>query len=168
MRAGGTGSLLESKIKDPGRLERLLSSLRSKGKRIVFTNGCFDILHYGHVKYLEKARKQGDVLVVAVNSDDSVRRLKGPSRPVNGQRYRQAVLAALQSVDYVTVFTEDTPKSLIARLKPDVLVKGGDWKKSDIVGSDIVEKRGGKVLSIGFEKGFSTTRIIKNCRGILA
>lgn len=160
MRAGGKGIVLENKIKAPLQLQRELDRLRRRGKKIVFTNGCFDILHYGHVKYLEKAGRKGDVLVVGVNSDASVRRLKGPSRPVNSQRWRAAVLAALQSVDFVTFFDEDTPLELIRRLKPDVLVKGGDWKKKDIVGSGFVESLGGKVFSIGFEKGFSTTKVI--------
>jgi rfaE bifunctional protein nucleotidyltransferase chain/domain len=141
-------------------LARKLAVARSRGERIVFTNGCFDILHYGHVKYLEQARKKGDVLVVAVNSDNSVRKLKGAGRPVNNQRCRAAVLAALESVNYVTIFNEETPLELIKRLKPDVLVKGGDWNKKDIVGSDVVERRGGQVFSIPFVKGFSTTKII--------
>lgn len=163
MRACRAGAVLEDKIKTPGVLGRELAKLRSRGKRIVFTNGCFDILHYGHVKYLEKAARKGDVLVVGLNSDASVRRLKGPDRPVNRQRCRAVVLAALESVDYVAIFGEDTPLGLIKRLKPDVLVKGGDWNKRDIVGSDFVLSRGGTVETIRFEKGHSTTTIIHNC-----
>jgi rfaE bifunctional protein nucleotidyltransferase chain/domain len=162
MRTGRKGPCLEAKMLPAATLARVLAAERSRGRTIVFTNGCFDILHYGHVKYLENARRKGDCLVVAVNSDASVKRLKGPGRPVNGQSCRAAVLAALESVDYVTVFNEETPLKLIMRLKPDVLVKGGDWKKNDIVGSSVVERRGGKVFSIRFEKGFSTTTLIKN------
>jgi rfaE bifunctional protein nucleotidyltransferase chain/domain len=162
MRACRTGTDgLAAKILPREKLSRRLAALRSRGKKIVFTNGCFDILHYGHVKYLEKAGRKGDILVVGVNSDSSVRRLKGSGRPVNSQVCRAAVIAALESVDYVTIFPEDTPLALIRSLLPDVLVKGGDWNKKDIVGSDVVENLGGKVFSISFEKGFSTTKIIK-------
>lgn len=165
MRADGKRSFLTDKVKSAGDLARELAAVRAKGGRVVFTNGCFDILHYGHVRYLEKARRLGDFLVVGVNSDLSVRRLKGPSRPVNRQRFRAAVVAALESVDGVVIFSEDTPLALIKKLKPDVLAKGGDWKKKDIIGSDFVEGRGGKVIPIAFEKGFSTTSIINNCQG---
>jgi rfaE bifunctional protein nucleotidyltransferase chain/domain len=161
MPACRTGSLLAAKIKSPEALARMLALQRSRGKKVVFTNGCFDILHYGHVSYLEKAKQKGDILVVGVNSDASVRRLKGTGRPVNGECCRAAVLAALQSVDFVTVFDEGTPLELIRRLKPDLLVKGGDWKEKDIVGSDFVKSCGGGVASIRFEKGFSTTGLIK-------
>jgi len=165
MRAGGKRSFLTDKVKSAGELARELAAVRAKGGRVVFTNGCFDILHYGHVAYLEKARRLGDFLVVGINSDLSVRRLKGPSRPVNHQRFRAAVVAALESVDGVVIFGEDTPLALIKKLKPDVLAKGGDWKKKNIVGSDFVEGRGGRVVPIAFEKGFSTTSIINNCQG---
>jgi rfaE bifunctional protein nucleotidyltransferase chain/domain len=165
MRAGRKRAVLEDKIASASRLAGKLAVLRARGKKVVFTNGCFDILHYGHVKYLQTAAGKGDILVVGVNSDSSVKRLKGPGRPVNSQRCRAAVLAALQSVDYVTIFNEDTPLALIKRLRPDVLVKGGDWKKQDIVGSELVERCGGRVLAIRFEKGFSTTRIITQIAG---
>ena len=131
-----------------------------KRKKVVFTNGCFDILHTGHVTYLEKARKLGDLLVVGVNSDASVRRLKGPTRPVNSQKDRARVLSSLRCVDRVVVFNEDTPEKLIRKIRPDVLVKGGDWKKKDVVGAPFVESYGGKVCLIAFVKGFSTTGIL--------
>ena len=130
--------------------------LKSGGKKIVFTNGCFDILHKGHVRYLRQAKRMGDVLVVGINSDRSVSRIK-PGRPVNRERDRAVVLEALCMVDYVTIFDEKTPYSLIKSLKPDVLVKGGDWKKEDIVGSDIAKE----TYSLPYVKGASTTRIIE-------
>jgi D-beta-D-heptose 7-phosphate kinase/D-beta-D-heptose 1-phosphate adenosyltransferase len=136
-------------------LLRVAAELRSRGKKIVFTNGCFDILHIGHVRYLAKARRLGDVLIVGLNSDSSVSRLK-PGRPVNAEKARAEVLAALSAVDYVTVFTEPTPYRLIKALKPDILVKGGDWKKEEIVGSDIA----GQTFSLPFTRGASTTGII--------
>ncbi|MDP3790238.1 MAG: D-glycero-beta-D-manno-heptose 1-phosphate adenylyltransferase [Candidatus Omnitrophota bacterium] len=134
--------------------------MRKRGRKVVFTNGCFDILHKGHVKLLEKAKSLGDVLVVALNSDASVRKIKGPKRPLNNQRDRAAIVAALSSVDFVTFFNEPTPESLIKQIAPDVLVKGGDWRKQDIVGSGYVESRGGKVYSIKFIKGYSTSQFI--------
>ncbi len=139
-----------------------LSRLKAEGKKIVFTNGCFDILHAGHVRYLATARELGDVLVVGLNSDDSVRRLsKGPERPICSQDERAIVLSALSSVDYVTVFDEDTPYELIKKLKPDILVKGGDWPLDQIVGRNIVEAEGGHVTTIPFVEGKSTTDIIE-------
>ena len=132
---------------------------------VVFTNGCFDLLHYGHLHYLAEARKLGDKLVIGLNSEDSVRRLKGPHRPINDEKTRQFQLASLQFVDAVVVFEQDTPYELIALLKPDILVKGGDWKEDQIVGSDIVLSYGGNVKSLPFVEGYSTTNIeqkIKN------
>ena len=132
---------------------------------VVFTNGCFDLLHYGHLHYLAEARKLGDKLVIGLNSEDSVRRLKGPHRPINDEKTRQFQLASLQFVDAVVVFEQDTPYELIALLKPDILVKGGDWKEDQIVGSDIVLSYGGSVKSLPFVEGYSTTNIeqkIKN------
>ncbi len=130
-------------------------------KRIVFTNGCFDILHAGHVDYLIRARKLGDVLVVGLNSDASVQRLKGPARPVNKEQDRALVLSALACVDYVIIFEEDTPYFLIQAVRPNVLVKGGDWPVEKIVGRDIVEAGGGQTLSIPLLPGYSTTGIIE-------
>ena len=153
------------KIKNSLSLSRILRGLRSKGRRIVFTNGCFDILHPGHVSYLERASRMGDILVEGLNSDASVRAIKGRDRPVNRERDRAYVLSALSFVDYVTVFHEDTPELVIRKLKPDVLVKGGDWKTKDIVGGDFVRSRGGRVVSIKFLKGYSTSSLIKKLRG---
>ncbi len=136
------------------------------GKRIVFTNGCFDILHPGHVDYLARARDLGDLLVVGLNSDASVRRIKGTTRPVNPEHDRALVLGALACVDHVVIFSEDTPYRLIQAVLPDVLVKGGDWPVEKIVGRDIVEARGGRVLSIPLLPGYSTTRIIERIRGL--
>jgi rfaE bifunctional protein nucleotidyltransferase chain/domain len=154
----------DAKIKQPAALKRALATAR-KRRKVVFTNGCFDILHPGHVAYLEEARRQGDLLVVALNADESVSRLKGPARPVNPLEDRMAVMAGLECVDFVTFFGEDTPLSLILQLKPDVLVKGGDWKPSDIVGGPEVLSWGGKVKSLKFVEGKSTTRVIEKMRG---
>jgi rfaE bifunctional protein nucleotidyltransferase chain/domain len=150
-----------SKLTQLPMLQRGLAALRRQGKRIVFTNGCFDLIHPGHVRYLRAAKRLGDVLVVALNSDSSVRRLKGASRPLVGQRDRCEVMAALEMVDFVTVFNEDTPYALIKLLQPDVLVKGGDWKPDDIVGADIVRARGGVVRSLRFASGYSTTQLVE-------
>lgn len=133
---------------------------REEGKTVVFTNGCFDLLHPGHVRLLEAARGKGDVLVVAINSDASVRRLKGPQRPVLPEQERGAILAALAAVDAVTVFDEETPCELLERLLPDVLVKGSDWSHW-IAGREIVEAAGGAVLPIPIEPGYSTTDLVK-------
>jgi D-glycero-beta-D-manno-heptose 1-phosphate adenylyltransferase len=138
--------------------------LRSEGRRVVFTNGCFDLLHPGHVRYLREARSLGDVLVVALNSDASVRAIKGQGRPILNQDERSEVLAALESVDYVTVFEEETPRELIASLLPDVLVKGGDWAIDAIVGREEVEGAGGRVLSLPYLEGSSTSEIVKRIR----
>ena len=129
-------------------------------KRIVFTNGCFDILHPGHVEYLEEAKSLGDFLIVGLNSDSSVQRLKGPTRPINNEADRKAMLSALKAVDLVITFDEDTPHDLIRVLQPDVLVKGGDWSVDGIVGSDIVLANGGEVISLSFKDGYSTSNLI--------
>jgi rfaE bifunctional protein nucleotidyltransferase chain/domain len=142
-------------------LRRRLAQHRRRGERIVFTNGVFDLIHPGHVRYLRAARRLGDVLVVAINSDASVRRLgKGPDRPLNRARDRAEVLAALKMVDYVTVFSADTPYATIKALQPDVLVKGGDWSIDRIVGADLVLRRGGTVKSLKFAAGYSTTGLV--------
>lgn len=132
----------------------------TKNKSVVFTNGCFDILHIGHLRYLEAAKKLGDVLVIGLNSDESVKRLKGPARPICDESERQEMLLGLKPVDFVFLFEEDTPENLIKKIKPNFLCKGGDWKKSSIVGADFVESYGGQVLSLNFEAGHSTTDII--------
>jgi rfaE bifunctional protein nucleotidyltransferase chain/domain len=145
-------------------LVRRIRALRRQGKRIVFTNGCFDLIHPGHVRYLRAAKRLGHVLVVGLNSDASVRRLKGPSRPLVPQHDRCEVMAALEMVDYVTVFNEGTPYNLIKQVQPDVLVKGGDWQADQIVGADIVRLRGGTVRSLRFASGYSTTRLVETIR----
>lgn len=140
-------------------LQETIEKQRS-GKTIVFTNGCFDILHIGHVRYLQEAKNLGDILVVALNTDASVRKLKGPSRPVQSEKDRAEILAALGCVDFTLLFAEETPLQVIEALKPDVLVKGGDWTPDQIVGSHFVQQRGGKVYSLQFVEGKSTTRLI--------
>ena len=140
------------------------SRLRAEGKRLVFTNGVFDLLHPGHVRYLAEARREGDALIVAVNSDRSVRAIKGPSRPINPERDRAEVLAALACVDAVVVFDEDDPHAIISAVQPDVLVKGADWSADAIVGRDVVEARGGRVVRIRFAGGYSTTSILERIR----
>lgn len=140
------------------------NDFKRHGQKIVFTNGCFDVLHYGHVHYLLQAKKLGDILVIGLNSDDSVRRLKGPTRPINGENERAFVLAALVCVDYVTLFEEDTPEELIKVVRPDVLVKGGDYTLDNIVGADFVTQNGGIVTTIPFVEGFSSTRIIEKLK----
>jgi rfaE bifunctional protein nucleotidyltransferase chain/domain len=138
--------------------------LRARGKTIVFTNGVFDLLHPGHVRYLRQARALGDALIVGVNSDRSVRAIKGPSRPITAEDERAELIAALACVDAAVVFDEDTPWELIAALQPDVLVKGADWAEDAIVGRDIVEARGGRVVRVPIEAGYATTNIIDRIR----
>ena len=138
--------------------------MRREGKRVVFTNGCFDLLHAGHVRYLAEARALGDALIVGLNSDRSVRALKGEGRPILNANERAEVIAALEAVDYVVVFEEDTPREVIARLLPDVLVKGGDWPLDRIVGRQEVEAAGGKVVSLSYIEGSSTTDIIERIK----
>jgi D-beta-D-heptose 7-phosphate kinase/D-beta-D-heptose 1-phosphate adenosyltransferase len=142
-------------------LRKVLEETRVRGKRIVFTNGCFDLLHIGHLRYLEKAKALGDILVVGVNSDLSVQRLKGPGRPILPLEERMEILSALECVDYVTSFGESTPLELISLLKPDVLVKGGDWTRETTVGREVVEGSGGEVVIVPFVEGNSTTNIIE-------
>lgn len=149
----------QSKIYEADQLVKKVGSWKKKGEKIVFTNGCFDILHAGHIKYLEAAAQKGDRLIVAVNSDESVTKLKGPDRPINVLASRLYLVASLQSVDAVCAFTEDTPINVIGLLKPDVLVKGGDYKIDDIVGAKEVISFGGQVEVIPFIEGYSTTKI---------
>ena len=153
-----------SKLKNLAAIKKIAAGLRRKGKKIVFTNGCFDIIHYGHIKYLEKCKKLGDVLVVGLNSDSSVRKIKGKNRPVTGEKERAAILASLEFVDYVTIFSERTPAKLISNVTPDVLAKGGDWAKNEIVGAAYVKKNGGRVATVPFVKGYSTTRILQRLK----
>jgi rfaE bifunctional protein nucleotidyltransferase chain/domain len=152
---------MHNKIKTVQELQPLLDILRAAGKKIVFTNGCFDLIHTGHTRYLSKAKSFGDLLIVAVNSDASVRGIKGEKRPINAEADRMETLAALESVDYVVPFHEPDPHRIIAELQPDVLVKGGDWPVEKIIGRDIVDARGGKVISVGYIEGASTTGIIE-------
>ena len=152
---------MKQKIKARKGLLKIVKDLKAKGKRIVFTNGCFDLLHIGHVRYLEEAKTRGDVLVVGVNSDSSVRKLKGPKRPILPEEERTEVLSGLGCVDYVALFHEIDPLKLITSLHPDVLVKGGDCTKEQIVGREVVERSGGEVVIIPFVKGASTSHLIQ-------
>jgi len=151
-------------VLDRRELIELRKALRQEGKRVVFTNGCFDILHRGHIEYLKRARVFGDVLIVAVNSDLSVRRLKGEQRPIIPEEDRAEIVAALGVVDYVTIFDEETPYELILDLVPDVLVKGADWKVEEVVGRDVVEAAGGHVATVEYIPNRSTTGIIETIR----
>ncbi len=152
------------KIVDRATAVARVADARRAGKRIVFTNGCFDLMHVGHVRYLAAARDAGDMLVVAINEDASVRRLKGPERPLVPEDARAEVLAALAAVDLVTTFGEDTPAEVIAALLPDVLVKGADWAPDQVVGRDVVEAHGGRVALIPVVEGFSTTALVERLR----
>jgi len=153
--------LRSNKLKTVDAIEDIAAKLRAWGKKIVFTNGCFDIIHPGHVKYLYEAKKLGDILIIGLNSDDSVKRLKGEGRPINNQEERAFVLSSLEMIDYLVIFKEDTPYDLIKRINPDVLVKGGDWSVDDIIGSDIVLASGGTVKSLTYYAGHSTTDLIE-------
>lgn len=152
---------IQSKIIEPEQLNRLLSLWRFQGEKIVFTNGCFDVIHLGHLKYLAEASNLGTKLIIGLNTDASVSRLKGPDRPINQEDARALVLAGFQFIDAIVYFDEDTPFNLIQQVQPDVLVKGGDYKPEDIVGFDIVTSKGGEVVTIDFVEGFSSSAIIK-------
>ena len=152
---------MDQKIVPPSRLTPLIRRLKREGKKIVFTNGTFDILHLGHVTYLEKAKALGDVLIAGVNSDQSVKTYKSPDRPINPEGERMKVLSALSCVDYVVLFREPTPLELIKRIRPEVLVKGSDWAKNKMVGAREVEAWGGKVRRIPLVRGRSTSRILQ-------
>jgi D-beta-D-heptose 7-phosphate kinase/D-beta-D-heptose 1-phosphate adenosyltransferase len=149
------------KIKTFSQIQEIVNSLKAQNKKIVFTNGCFDIVHSGHVDYLKKAKQLGDVLIVGLNSDSSVKSIKGKQRPINNQNDRAVVLGAFYFVDYVVIFDQSTPYELINVIKPDILVKGSDWNNKTIVGSDIVSENGGKVVLIEYLEGKSTTTIIE-------
>ncbi|HMU55957.1 MAG TPA: D-glycero-beta-D-manno-heptose 1-phosphate adenylyltransferase [Nitrospira sp.] len=158
---------MSTKVLTVGELVPVLQRARASDKRVVFTNGCFDLMHVGHTRYLAAAKQLGDLLVVGVNSDDSVRALnKAPGRPVVQDAQRAEVLAALESVDYVVIFSEPDPLNLITAVQPDVLVKGGDWPVDRIVGRDVVERHGGVVKTIPLVPGASTTSIIQRIRSI--
>jgi len=152
-------------VLDAAALQRFVREARAAGRRIVFTNGVFDLLHPGHVRYLQAARAYGDALIVGLNSDASVRRNKGPGRPINPEAERAEILAALACVDAVSIFDEDTPAEIIRRVQPDTLVKGSDWPADQIVGRDTVEARGGQVILEPMEQGHSTSSLIDKARG---
>jgi len=152
------------RVLNDSNLAAQIEAYKKANKKIVFTNGCFDLLHIGHVTYLEEAKRQGDVLIVGVNTDASVRVLKGPTRPIQNENDRCEILAALKAVDHSILFSEDTPLNLIKKIRPDVLVKGGDWKLEQIVGSDFVMSYGGQVKSLHFVNGKSTTAIIEKSK----
>ena len=152
---------MKEKIKGRKDLQKTIKDLKSKGKRIVFTNGCFDLLHIGHLRYLEKAKALGDVLVVGINSDTSVRSLKGSERPILPADQRAEILSGLGCVDFVIVFDELDPLNLISLIQPHVLVKGGDWTKETIIGKEVIERLGGEVVIIPFVEGPSTSHLIE-------
>ncbi|OIP30032.1 MAG: D-glycero-beta-D-manno-heptose 1-phosphate adenylyltransferase [Deltaproteobacteria bacterium CG_4_8_14_3_um_filter_43_13] len=151
---------MKNKIEDRKDLKKVVERLKKEGKRVVFTNGCFDLIHVGHTRYLEEAKKLGDILIVAVNSDQSVMTIKGNKRPIIPEEERAEVLSALQCVDFVVIFHEPDPLNIISLLKPDVLVKGGDWSEDAIIGREVVESIGGKVVRIPEIKGASSSSII--------
>ena len=152
------------KIKSLSELKRIVNRLKKKDKKIVFTNGCFDILHPGHIYYLKDAKKKGDRLILGLNSDSSVRKLKGKGRPLIPEGERAEILSNLESVDYISIFHEETPERLIREISPDVLVKGGDYRRKEVVGRKFVEEKGGKVIIIPLLKGYSTTTLIKKIK----
>ena len=155
---------MREKVKKREALKTIAAKARTEGKKIVFTNGCFDLLHAGHVRLLREAKKLGDLLIVALNSDSSVREIKGPDRPILPEEERAELIAALEMVDYVTLFDEPDPLNVLRELRPDVLAKGGDWAEDKIVGRECVESYGGKVAVIPYLKGHSTTEIIERMR----
>ena len=155
---------ISAKIADREQLKSMLAVWRFQGKKIVFTNGCFDILHLGHIDYLSKAKDEGNILIIGLNTDNSVSRIKGESRPITDENSRAKILASLQFVDAVILFDEETPYELIKFVQPDVLVKGSDYKPEEIVGYDIVKAKNGKVVTIDFLEGYSTTAIEKKIK----
>ena len=158
--------IIKAKIFNRERLENQLAVWRFKDQKIVFTNGCFDLLHLGHIDYLSKAKDHGNVLIVGVNTDASVRRLKGENRPVTDETSRSVIMASLQFVNAVVLFDEDTPYELIKLVQPDVLVKGSDYQPEDIVGYDIVKAKGGEIVTIDFLEGYATTGIIEKIKSV--
>lgn len=152
------------KVKNFTHIAEIVNELKKRGKRIVFTNGCFDILHSGHIKLLKKAKKLGDVLIVGINKDKSIKKIKGKDRPIMDEKQRIEIISAIEFVDYVVPFGDTTPEKLIKMIKPDIIVKGGDYKKDEVVGKDIVEKYGGKVYIFPLVKNISTTKIINKIK----
>lgn len=155
---------MPDKIKTRAQLKKIILRLKKQGKKIAFTNGCFDILHYGHIKYLEDAKARADILVVGLNSDVSIKRIKGSSRPVNRQADRARTLEALSAIDYLSIFNENTPLKLIQSVNPDILIKGRDWSVRKIVGADFVRACGGRVVTVPYLKGYSTTGLIEKIK----
>ena len=155
---------IHTKIYDRKNLENQLAIWRFQSKKIVFTNGCFDLLHLGHIDYLSKAKDLGDILIIGVNTDDSVRRLKGAARPITNENSRSLIIASLQFVNAVVLFDEDTPYELIKQVQPDVLVKGSDYQPEDIVGYDIVKAKGGEIVTIDYLDGYSTSDLEKKIK----
>lgn len=153
--------MANKKIKKIKPMKSIIARLKARGKKVVFTNGCFDILHVGHIRYLKKAKKQGDILVIGLNTDRSVRQIKGEERPIVPEKERAEVLSALEFVDYVVLFDEPDPFLLIESLKPNVLVKGADWPKNKIIGREIMEKTGGRVVRVPMVRGASSTGVIE-------
>ncbi|MDX9696675.1 MAG: D-glycero-beta-D-manno-heptose 1-phosphate adenylyltransferase [Bacteroidales bacterium] len=158
-------NFIQSKIIDGNNLDAQLAFWRFKNYKIVFTNGCFDIIHRGHIEYLAQAASYGDILIIGLNTDNSVRRIKGETRPVQDEYARAITLAALQFVNAVVLFDDETPYNLINKVQPDILIKGSDYKPESIVGYDIVKAKGGEVVTIDFIDGYSTTRIIEKLKG---
>ena len=156
--------IINNKILTYRELKNQLAVWRFQDKKIVFTNGCFDLLHMGHIDYLSKAKDQGDILIIGLNTDDSVRRLKGNSRPLTDEHSRAVILASLGFVDAVTLFDDDTPYELIKQVQPDVLVKGSDYRAEDVVGYDVVTAKGGEVITIDLVEGYSTTALIQKIK----
>ena len=152
------------KVKNFTQIAEIVNELKRKGKKVVFTNGCFDILHSGHIKLLKKAKKLGDILILGINKDKSIKKLKGKGRPIMNEKQRIEIISAIEFVDYVVPFGQPTPEKLIKRIKPDIIVKGGDYKKNEVIGKDIVEKYGGKVYIFPLVKNISTTKIIKKIK----
>ncbi len=155
---------MSGKLKSRAELQLIRAEAKRQGRSVVFTNGCFDLLHRGHVHMLRAAKASGDILIVAINSDRSVQAIKGPSRPVLAESDRVELIAAMEMVNYVVLFDEPDPYALIAELTPDVLVKGGDWSAKEIIGADVVEKKGGRVVVVPYLKGFSTSELIEKIR----
>ena len=155
---------MSGKLKTLDELIKIAAQARRNGKSVVFTNGCFDLLHRGHVHVLRQAKAAGDLLIVAINSDQSVKAIKGPTRPVAAEIDRLELIAAMEMVDYVILFDEPDPSKLITAIKPNVLAKGGDWGADEVVGADIVERQGGRVLLVPYLKGYSTTEMIERIR----
>ncbi len=152
---------MDKKFKEPSDLMKIRSQLKKNGKKVVFTNGCFDLLHSGHIHLFREAKKKGDVLIVAVNDDASIKKIKGTSRPIFPLKERIEILGAIEEIDYLTSFSEKTPQKIITKLLPDVLVKGGDWKPENVVGKKEVEEAGGEVVIIPYLEGSSSSEIIK-------